>query len=179
MKTLDMGDSPQADYASCRSNISSETFSIKENILISSSITPKIPKRLFNLIKKLGRERNLHKDEVLYAKDSCVHKLAVVLDGTIGKALVNPQGANTEAYAIATPFCLTAGYLNFFSGRPCGQTYFAMTPARIIECDAEALKAEIMKDPELFFETAAHFEMCAASDDRALSARIWPDSEKS
>lgn len=171
-----MADRHQPD--SCRANISSERVFRGGAILIDSWIPPKIPQRLFNLVKELGSERILHKDELLYAKDSCVHKLAVVIDGIIGKAVADYQGANTETYAIATPFYLASGYLNFFSGRPCGQTCFAMTPARILECDAAALKSELMTDPELFFEAAAHFEMCAASDNMAFSARIWLAPEK-
>lgn len=161
-----------------QTNISSERIFGEGTIPIDSWIPPKIPQRLFNLVKELGSERILHKDELLYAKDSCVHKLAVVIDGIIGKAVADHQGVNIETYAIATPFYLASGYLNFFCGRPCGQTFFAMTPSRVIECDAEALKAELMKDPELFLEAAAHFEMCAAADNVALSVRVWPDSEK-
>ena len=101
-----------------------------------------------------------------------------MIDGIIGKAMLDPQTVNTEAYAIATPFCLASGYLNFFSERPCGQACFAMTPVRIVECDTEDLKAELMKDPELFFEAAAHFELCAAADKVALIGRICPDTEK-
>lgn len=158
---------------SCRANTSSESSFSEEPIPIEPGITPKIPKRLFNLVKELGSERTLHKNELLYAKDSRVHKLAVVIDGIIGRAVADHLGASTEAYAIATSFYLASGYLNFFSGRPCGQTCFAMTPARILECEADALKAELIKDPELFFEAAAHFEMCTASDNMALAARSW------
>lgn len=171
-----MADRHQPD--SCRANISSERIFGEGATHIDSWTPPRIPQRLFNLVKELGRERTLRKDEILYAKDSCVHKLAVVIDGIIGKAVAGHQGVNIETYAIATPFYLASGYLNFFTGRPCGQTCFAMTPARILECDAAALKSELMKDPELFFEAAAHFEMCAVSDNLALSARLWPDAEK-
>ena len=176
MDKLDMADRHQPD--SCRANISSERIFGEGTIHIDPWIPPKIPQRLFNLIKELGRERTLRKDELLYAKDSSVHKLAVVIDGIIGKAVADHQGAYAETYAIATPFYLASGYLNFFSGRPCRQTCFAMTPARILECDAPALKSELMKDPELFFEAASHFEMCAAADNVALGARLWPDAKK-
>lgn len=171
-----MADKHQPD--SCRANISSERIFGEGTIPIDPWIPPKIPQRLFNLVKELGRERTLRKDELLYAKDSCVHKLAVVIDGIIGKAVAGHQGVNIETYAIATPFYLASGYLNFFSGRPCGQTCFAMSPSRVIECDAEALKAELMKNPELFLEAAAHFEMCAAADNVALIGRLWPGAKK-
>lgn len=178
MNTLDADDRHQPNY--CRANISSERTLGEGTMSIDPRIAaPKIPKRLFNLVKNLGRERTLHKDEILYAKDSYVHKLAVVIDGIIGKAMLDPQTVNTEAYAIAMPFCLASGYLNFFSERPCGQACFAMTPVRIVECDAKDLKAELMKDPELFFEAAAHFEMCAASDIMALGNCIQSNPEKS
>lgn len=163
---------------SCRANFSSERIFGEGATHIDSWTPPRIPQRLLNLVKELGRERTLRKDELLYAKDSYVHKLAVVIDGIIGKAVADYQGAKTETYAIATPFYLASGYLIFFSGRSCEQTCFAMTPARILECDAAALKSELMKDPELFFEAAAHFEMCAASDNMAFSARIWLAPEK-
>ena len=167
MNTLDADDRHQPNYF--QANISSER-TLGEGTIISIDpriAAPKIPKRLFNLVKELGRERTLHKDELLYAKDSYVHKLAVVIDGIIGKAMLDPQTVNTEAYA-----------MNFFSERPCGQACFAMTPVRIVECDTEDLKAELMKDPELFFEAAAHFELCAAADKVALIGRICPDTEK-
>lgn len=163
---------------SCQANISSERIFGEGATHIDSWTPPRIPQRLFNLVKELGRERTLRKDELLYAKDSCVQKLAVVIDGIIGKAVAGHQGVNIETYAIATPFYLASGYLNFFSRRPCEQTCFAITPARILECDAAALKSELMKDPELFFEAAAHFEMCAAADNVALIGRICPDTEK-
>ena len=169
MNTLDADDRHQPNYF--QANISSER-TLGEGTIISIDpriAAPKIPKRLFNLVKELGRERTLHKDELLYAKDSY---------GIIGKAMLDPQTVNTEAYAIATPFCLASGYLNFFSERPCGQACFAMTPVRIVECDTEDLEAELMKDPELFFEAAAHFELCAAADKVALIGRICPDTEK-
>ena len=178
MNTLDADDRHQPNYF--QANISSER-TLGEGTIISIDpriAAPKIPKRLFNLVKELGRERTLHKEELLYAKESYVHKLAVVIDGIIGKAMLDPQTVNTEAYAIATPFCLASGYLNFFSERPCGQACFAMTPVRIVECDTEDLEAELMKDPELFFEAAAHFELCAAADKVALIGRICPDTEK-
>lgn len=171
-----MADRHQSD--SCRANISSERIFGEVTIPIDPWIPPRIPQRLFNHVKELGQERTLRKDELLYTKDSCAHKLVVVIDGIIGKAVADYQGANTETYATATPFCLASGYLNFFSGRPCGQTCFAMTPARILECDAETLRVELMKDPELFFEAAAHFEMCAAADNVALIGRICHDTEK-
>ena len=178
MNSLNTVDRGQATFASGRSNITSEIFGGgEENVSVGPWMEPRVPERLFNLIKELGSERVLRKDEFLYGKDSCVHKLAVVIDGIIGKAMLDPQTVNTEAYAITTPFCLASGYLNFFSGRPCGQTCFAMTPARILECEADALKAELIKDPELFFGASAHFEMCAASDNIALRARLWPGAK--
>ena len=97
MNTLDADDRHQPNYF--QANISSER-TLGEGTIISIDpriAAPKIPKRLFNLVKELGRERTLHKDELLYAKDAYVHKLAVVIDGIIGKAMPDPQTVNTEA----------------------------------------------------------------------------------
>ena len=108
-------------------------------------------------------------------KDSCVQRLAVVIDGINGKVLSDPRDINTGIYAIATPLRVATGYMNFFSGRPCGQICVALTPARILECDVGALRSELMKDQELIFETAEYFEKCADLENITISARHLPN----
>lgn len=78
-------------------------------------------------------------------------------------------------YAIVTPLRVATGYVNFFSGRPCGQICVALTPARILECDVGALRSELMKDQELIFETAEYFEKCADLENITISARHLPN----
>ena len=67
MSTLDVVDKQKTESSPSRTNICSETF-LGGNIPIDLLITPEVPKQLLSLIKELGSERALQKDELFLRK---------------------------------------------------------------------------------------------------------------
>ena len=80
MSTLDVVDKQKTESSPSRTNICSETFLGEGNIPIDLLITPEVPKQLLSLIKELGSERALQKDELglrkgfLRAEISCRYR---------------------------------------------------------------------------------------------------------
>lgn len=140
--------------------------------LLTPWIAPRVPRRLLDLITRLGSSRRLEAGEYIYAPHEPVDRLVVVRNGLTARAVVDPASSQPEAIAISPPGRLGSGNLNFFSGRPCAGRYFALCRSEIVSCPQSLIRAMGKADPELGWLIVHYFELCNLSDRLGFASQV-------
>lgn len=145
------------------------------NGLLTPWIAPRVPRRVAELISRLGNSRRLEAGEYIYAPHDRVDRLVLVRNGLTARAVVDPASSQPEAIAISPPGRLGSGNLNFFSGRPCAGRYFALCRSEIVSCPQSLIRAMGKSDPELGLLLVHYFELCNLSDRLAFASQVMLD----
>ena len=128
-------------------------------------LAPALHPELRSLIERWGVVRKVNaREPILGNPNNKVDQLVLVRSGITARFFGLVYRQSNPAMAFSVPGRLACGNLNFFSGRPCYGSYFAVVPSEVVSVPQSLVRQMCETNARFAMLVASEFEKISLSD---------------